>query len=285
MARFYDHRAADVVISATATIRQGQPEEITNEEHVSPFRMPMPRMWVPDLAVKDRLSERWDQKWFVVWRRVSISTNERTLIPTVLPLVGAGDSIFILLPREGSNYLAASIIASMGTYVVDFVTRQKMGGVNLSYFIFAQLPIFGPSAFEKHEDWDNRQTVNSWIMPRVLELSYTAWDLQSFASDCGYNGPPFIWDEERRFLLRCELDAAYFHLYEIKRDDAAYIMETFPIVKRKDNQKYGDYRTKLVILKTYDDMQKAIETGQPYKTLLDPPPADPRVAHSPRPNG
>ena len=33
------------------------------------------------------------------------------------------------------------------------------------------------------------------------------------------------------------------------------------------------------ILTIYDDMQKAIETRQPYKTVLDPPPADPRVAH------
>jgi len=56
-------------------------------------------------------------------------------------------------------------------------------------------------------------------------------------------------------------------------------METFPIVKRKDIQKYGDYRTKLTILKIYDEMKSAMETGKPYQTILDPPPADPRVAH------
>ena len=51
------------------------------------------------------------------------------------------------------------------------------------------------------------------MLPRVLELTYTAWDLKSFAADCGYDGPPFRWDEERRFQLRCELDASFFHLY------------------------------------------------------------------------
>lgn len=61
-----------------------------------------------------------------------------------------------------------------------------------------------------------------------------------------------------------------------------YIMETFPIVKRKDEQKYGEYRTKRVILKIYDAMTEAIRTGQPYQTLLDPPPADSAVAHPPR---
>jgi hypothetical protein len=56
-------------------------------------------------------------------------------------------------------------------------------------------------------------------------------------------------------------------------------MDTFPIVKRKDIEKYGDYRSKLVILQIYDMMLQAMASGQPYKTLLDPPPADPRVAH------
>ena len=97
---------------------------------------------------------------------------------------------------------------------------------------------------------------------------------------------PFHWDEARRFLLRCELDAAYFHLYGIPRDDVDYIMETFPIVKRKDVQRgppgHGEYRAKRVILEIYDEMAAAMAGGPPYQTRLDPPPADPRVAHPPR---
>ena len=124
--------------------------------------------------------------------------------------------------------------------------------------------------------------------------------MKAFALDCGYSGSPFRWDEERRFLLRCELDAAYFHLYlgsqsewgsdspqlremfPTPRDAVDYIMETLPIVKRKDEAAHGDYRTKLQILDIYDAMQRAIDTDELYQTLLDPPPADPRVAHSPR---
>jgi hypothetical protein len=114
----------------------------------------------------------------------------------------------------------------------------------------------------------------------VLELTYTAWDLQPFARDCGYDGPPFRWDPERRFLLRCELDAAFFHLYGISRDDAAYILDTFPIVRRKDEERFGEYRTQRVILEIYDALAESARTGQPYRTRLDPPPADPRLAHS-----
>jgi len=63
------------------------------------------------------------------------------------------------------------------------------------------------------------------------------------------------------------------HRYGIGRDDVDYILETFPIVKRKDEQAHGEYRTKRVILDIYDAMQQAIETGTPYHTRLDPPPA------------
>jgi hypothetical protein len=98
--------------------------------------------------------------------------------------------------------------------------------------------------------------------------------------DMGYDDAPFRWDEERRFLLRCELDAAYFHLYGIQCDDVDYIMETFPIVKRKDEKAHGHYRTKDKILEIYDAMAEAMKTGQAYQTLLDPPPANPSVAHS-----
>jgi hypothetical protein len=145
----------------------------------------------------------------------------------------------------------------------------------------------------------------NWITPRVLELTYTAWDLEAFAGGCGYSGPPFRWDEERRFLLRCELDAAYFHLYlgsptewgtdspqlremlPTPRHAVDYIMETFPIIKRKDIKRSeilndqgevateGTYITKDTILAIYDEMQTAINTGTPYQTHLSPPPGPP----------
>ena len=67
-------------------------------------------------------------------------------------------------------------------------------------------------------------------------------------------------------------------------DAVNYIMDTFPIVRRKDEQRFGEYRTKRVILETYDTMAEAERANIPYKTRLDPPPADPRVAHPRRGN-
>jgi len=157
-----------------------------------------------------------------------------------------------------------------------------MGGTSMTYFYLKQLPVLPPSTSATLCPWSSCETAADWIKPRVLELIYTSLSMKPFAEDLGFNGPPFSWDDERRFQLRCELDAAFFHLYGCAREDVGYIMDTFPIVREKDIKKCGTYRTKDTILSIYDAMQHAIDTGEPYRTLLDPPPADPRVAHKER---
>ena len=107
---------------------------------------------------------------------------------------------------------------------------------------------------------------------RVVELTYITYDMESFARDLGDDRPPFHWNNERRALLRAELDAVYFHLYGIERDNVDYIMETFPVVKRRDEERFGEYRTKRLILEIYDAIAESIRTGVSYQTVLDPPP-------------
>jgi hypothetical protein len=142
-----------------------------------------------------------------------------------------------------------------------------------------QLPVLSPDAIAEPARWSRGTSTRGWISERVLELVFTACDVQPFGRDLSWDGPAFRWDADRRFFLRCELDAAFFHLYGIGREDVDYIMETFPIVRRNDEAPHGEYRTKRVILEIFDRMQHSIDTGVPYQTLLDPPPADPRVAH------
>lgn len=174
---------------------------------------------------------------------------------------------------------AAWLLANLCSFVLDYVARQKIGGMHLTYSYLNQLA-FPPPPGDRECPWATVDRLARWTELRVLELTYTAWDLQPFAIDYGYAGPPFRWDQDRRFHLRCELDAAFFHLYGIVHEDVDYIMDSFPIVRQRDEQRYGEYRTKRVIVDIYDEMARAIETGEPYQSRLDPPPADPRVAHS-----
>ena len=171
------------------------------------------------------------------------------------------------------------LLAGMCSFVLDFGTRQKVGGTHLSAFIVEQLPVLSPANYADHAPWQSDLLLGDWLLPRILELTYTAWDLEPFARDVGYDGPPFRWDPERRFLLRCEIDAAFFHLYGLSRDDTDYVMDTFPIVRKNDEKAHGEYRTKRVIREIYDAMAEVARTGKPYQTRLDPRPADLRIAH------
>jgi hypothetical protein len=207
--------------------------------------------------------------------RNSHSTDERTFIASVLPWTAVGDSEFLLFSNHS---LTPALVAILCSYAFDFAGRQKLGGANNSFYITQQLPVLPPIALEECPPWCPG-SMGRWLAARVLELTYTAWDLEPFARDVGWDGPPFRWDPARRFLLRAELDAAFFHLYGISRDDTAYILDTFPIVRKNDQKAHGEYRTKRVILEVYDAMADATRTGTLYPTRLDPPPADPRVGH------
>lgn len=221
------------------------------------------------------------------------ATNRRTVISAVIPLCGMVHAI-PALHSPCSGYQHTVLLALLNCHVLDFFARLKLGGTHLSHFLLKQLPIPSLETIQQQTLFQQGILDETALNVRVLELTYTAWDIEPFAKDCGYDGPPFIWNEERRFKIRAELDAAYFHLYlgteqgwgekgskelleyfPTPRDAVDYIMETFPIVKRKDEKKYGSYRTKELILEIYDKMAEAIQTGQPYKTILDPPPGPP----------
>ena len=291
----FNHRHGDYGL-----LRAGQRSHVlppTPDELIAdPAYLVMPDYWVPEAEVKARLAGHWHYGWLLGWRDVTDArASARTVIVTVLPGVGVGHKFPLMMPRNVRPHGIADLQANLDSFALDYTARQKIGGISLTYFYLKQLPVLPPEAYDHPCRWSPDERLAGWIAARVLELTYTAWDLQAFAQDLGYDGPPFVWDVERRFLLRSELDAAFFHLYGVERDDVDYIMEQFPIVRRNDVKRLGEYRTKRVILEIYDAMAAAMAPfdkallseaeglrmsgGTPYETRLDPPPADPRAAH------
>jgi hypothetical protein len=257
MLHLYDHR--------WATYEGTDTRDVTVAEKSDPDFLALPRYWVREQEVDTQLAG-WDRDWLLGWRDICRSTDERTSISAVYPRDAAGDTWLLALPTRSATPVLHTVLSS---FAYDYVVRQKIGGTHLKYHYFKQTPVPGPS------DADT-----NFLAPRVLELTYTATDLAGFAADLGYSEPPFRWDPERRALIRAELDAAMFRVYGVQRDDVDYIMETFPIVKRRDEDRFGEYRTKRLILERYDAIVAADAAGVLYETPLDPPPGDPRAAHS-----
>ena len=137
----------------------------------------------------------------------------------------------------------------MNCFVFDYVTRQKVQSTHIKLYTLEQLPVIAP------DDYDRTfgpTTARELVRDHVLRLTYTAHDMAPFARDLGYDGPPFSWNDEERRHLRARLDALYFHLYGLSREDAAYILDTFPIVRRHDEAAFGNYRTKDMVLAYYN---------------------------------
>lgn len=213
------------------------------ESYLDPNFSITPRYWINRKNIPLDESEN---RWLLVSRKFGRSSDERTYISCIIPASGVGDNAQIInLPSYDKKWYAV-ILANSNSFVVDFTTRQKLGAATINYHFIRQLAFLPISAYSKD--------LADFIILRVLELTYTAHDLTAFARDLGYGGGPFTWDDERRFWLRAELDALYFILYGIERADVEYIMETFPIVKRKDVAAHGSYRTKEAILSVFDEL-------------------------------
>jgi hypothetical protein len=268
MIRYFDHRLGTYDGQTEAQANVGTLPRPTAEQQDDPSFAVLPRYWVAESKVEERLGDRWDLDWLLGWRDVARSTDERTMICSVMPRTAVGHKLPLVLPTRDADLLCAC----WSSFALDYVARQKMAGTSMAYFILKQLPVPKPNAFSSATPWTGDCALAAWVRARVLELSYTSYDMRQFAVDLGDEGPPFRWDEERRTGMRAELDAAFFHLYGIERDDVDYIMETFPIVKRRDIERHGAFRTKEAILRVYDSMADAESAGHPYQSILDPPP-------------
>lgn len=269
----FDHRFATFVEGLKG---EAEAVEVSDDLKKRPDFETRAHYYISEDFFRGRMpKELHDKQWFLTARNIARSTDERTLIAAIIPRGASCEHTPYIEVSDGPT-VSAFLVGVFNSFILDYVARQKIGGTTLSYFILYQFPVIHPNLTTTLQQ--------DFIISRVLELTYTSQSLKDFAGRCGYVGAPFRWDRERRFLLRCEVDAALFHLYGIARDDVDYIMETFPIVKRKDEQQYGDYRTKRVILEIYDGMSRAAATTRHFRLLLNVQSVDPIVTHaSPNP--
>ncbi len=210
------------------------------------------------LALAAALVDRKQPRWLIGWRDITNATNERTVIASVFPKVGVGHTVRLLYLGVASS-LASVFLANVSSLVLDYVARQVVGGTHLTVEMVKQLPILAPSAFT--------QADLAFVALRVLELTYTSHGLRPWAEDLGHAGPPFAWDEDRRTHVRAELDAFFARKYGLTRDELRYILdpadakgpdypsETFRVLKEKEQARFGEYRTRRLVLEAWDKLE------------------------------
>lgn len=243
MVQAFDHRAASIISREENLFRSGQPDRTLFEQHLDSTFLPRPRYWIN----QQESDATQNFRWFLAFKDITASTNVRTMIATMIPQVGCGHTLPVLLPAEESydSGIAACLLANLNSFGLDYIARQKVHGIHLTWYTVEQLPVV---ALSDYGELFGKTTARELVRDHVLRLTYTSHDMEPFARDLGYDRPPFTWDEEERRHLRARLDALYFHLYGLTREEASYVMDTFPIVRREDEAKFGRYRTKDLVL-------------------------------------
>lgn len=254
--------------------------------------------YIPETELKHRLKEKGNANWLIGYRDVTNATNERTTITAILPRVACDTNCRNIYSALEISKLCC-LVGTLNSIPFDYFARQKIIGLHLNAGTLEQLPVLCPDKFTRE--------VESRLIPRILELSYASWDIKSFADDVwkeadedlkaaikkqwkdnkaatgghewslpewcetdpeGCPMPPFKWDEERRTVLKAELDAIYAKLYGLTTEELRYILdpqdvygpdfpgETFRVLKDKEIRKYGEYRTRRLVLEAWERLER-----------------------------
>jgi hypothetical protein len=234
MIQMFDHRAASVIVDESNWMRQGQTDQTSLVQHQNPEFAVEPRWWVDEKNVDSRLHNG-DDPAYISYKDVTSPTNQRTMIAAFIPKAGVLNSAPLKLTGEDiSHRTKCCLLSNLNSICMDFVARQKVGGLHLNFFIVEQIPMFPPDFYAQKCPWGKKQTLERWISDRVLKLTCTSNDMIPLAEAAGFKPRVHKWDPAERLDLMAELDAAFFLLYGIKRPDVEYILSTFSGV-RKDS--------------------------------------------------
>ncbi|OYX69006.1 MAG: restriction endonuclease [Caulobacter sp. 32-67-35] len=257
----FDHRAASVVVNSANIHNAALSGDVTAEMKADPAFLPAPQYWLLDQGSMDGPA--------IAFRDIARSTDARTVIAAMLPHRAAGNTAPLILSDTAAPDQAL-LLANLNAIVLDYVARQKAQSTHLNWYIVEQFPVVPLKDYARKFGPKSAADI---VRDIVLELSYTAHDLAPFARGLGYvdaDGevhPPFVWDDDRRLMLRAKLDALYFILYGVfdpadstqSREDIHYIYSTFPIIEREEVAKWGSYRSRDLALAWVN----ALMAGQP----------------------
>jgi hypothetical protein len=255
MIQMFDHRAASVVVDEENWFRQGQPDSASLVSHQNPEFSVEPRWWAEQDKIDEALGEP-KPSVLLAFKNVTSPTNQRTMIASFIPPVGVINSApLITFGPDISARLQSCLLADLNSFVLDYIVRQKIGGVNLNFFLIEQFPMFPPDFYKGKCPWDKKSTLEKWISDRVLKLTCTSNDMIPLAETAGFKPKVHKWDSADRLDLMAELDAAYFLLYGIERNDVEYILSTFQGLQKESSDLLDGSTTTASILEFYDNLK------------------------------
>jgi hypothetical protein len=258
MIQMYDHRAASVIVDESNWMRQGQPDATSLVQHQNPEFFVEPRWWGSCEAIQQVLGQSLPPG-LLAFKKVTSPTNQRTMIAAFIPSVGAVDSTHLIaFDASTETRMQCCLLANLNAFVLDYVARQKIGNVNLNFYLVEQFPMLPPNRYAHPCPWEERRTLEKWISERVLKLTCVSNDMKPLAEAARFKPLVYRWDPGERAQLQAELDAAFFLLYEIGRADVEYILSTFTGIEKESQSLLSGGSTREQILTSYDRFRASL---------------------------
>ncbi|MBN9379938.1 MAG: hypothetical protein J0H74_04195 [Chitinophagaceae bacterium] len=297
MISHYDHRFGSYAGVYSRTSNQTPTPSLG--EYEDPIYQVLPWYWVKSKNVESQT----DKKWHIGFRDIARNTDERTAIFSIIPKSGVGNQLPLL--RFDSQKNLCLFYANMASLVFDYLARQKVGGTHINFFYLQQFAILPPGEYDAtarqsitirvlelaFTSWDIKpfadeiweesdQNLRSHLEHQWHENASATgghpWTPPEWCEDfgltpnqiTGYPFPPFKWDEERRAILKAELDAIFAKQYGLTTDELRYILdpqdvygtnfpgETFRVLKEKEIRQLGEYRTKRLVLEAWERLNR-----------------------------
>ena len=231
------------------------------------------------------------------FRDVTGSTNERTLVATIIPPTYHGNSVPTIVAKQDTNTSRPEIttdtfflLSILNSFCTDFIARQKITN-HMNFHFMRSLPIARVKhpllraqisariarlvctdklfaglwsesfdrSFAHFDSWDYRTTYGPVHEQEIRQkLRDEAGKLTpQWGPHCGvHDRLPDRRDTGNRAQLRAEIDAYVAHLYGLSRDDFVYILDTFPVLKKKEIKAFGEFMSKRKCLEEYDRIRQ-----------------------------
>ncbi|NQV39915.1 MAG: N-6 DNA methylase [Nitrosopumilus sp.] len=167
----------------------------------------------------------------LAWRNISRSTDQRTMICTILPPnVFLGNSLNYIRPLffNGKQYVKSLnekdlcyLCGMLNSFVLDFVLRFRVS-INANMFYVYEMPV--PRISEKESNFQKIvERVGSLIcITKEYELLKQKLEIKKIYTN-----------ENERMNAIAEINAYAAKIYNINEDELKYILSTFPIVKNE----------------------------------------------------
>jgi hypothetical protein len=254
----YDHRYNDLKPRRNKKLKKkADQQRLSESQHKDPNYFHIPMYWVYDSEELKKFPRSWEKDWFINFRRISGTDNERTLIVAACPKYPTIDSLTTITFDKFQKEIIC-LIANLSSISLDFIIRNKMSGMNLSNFIIEQLPIFPPNIYSKK--------LYTEIKERALSLIFTSYDMQHFASDFELKKKiPKIWDSVERKVKIAELDAIFAMMYGYSKSELDYILNTFTRLRINEFKKFGEFRTRHLVLEAFENFNSNPELGPLFR--------------------